>query len=84
VASQDELSLCFEQLLIRHCDFEHASLSSMNICDSETGDGCGVFFSRKVSPGLCAKCTKLATLVEGSPEYVQWKVRIRTSQFIFF
>jgi len=56
-------------------------LSSMDICDSETGDGCGVFFARKASPGLCAKCTMLAILDEGSPEYIQWKVHNWTGQF---
>ncbi|KAF8963109.1 kinase-like domain-containing protein [Flammula alnicola] len=45
----------------------------MEICDSEAGDGCGLFFPRKVSPGLCAKCSKLASLDEASPDYAQWK-----------
>ena len=46
----------------------------MDFCDSGTGDGCARFFPNKLSPGLCAECTKLATFTEGSSEYEQWKV----------
>ncbi|EDR04435.1 uncharacterized protein LACBIDRAFT_330566 [Laccaria bicolor S238N-H82] len=45
----------------------------MDFCGTDTGDGCGRSFPNKSSPGLCAKCTKLASLTEGSPEYDQWK-----------
>ena len=46
----------------------------MDFCDSGSGDGCARSFPNKLSPGLCAKCTKLATFTEGSAEYEQWKV----------
>src|SRR5271168_5050642 len=58
-----QLTLCFRQLL------PTLYLSSMDICDSETGDGCGLCFPRKSSPGLCAKCHKLASLDQATPEY---------------
>ena len=46
----------------------------MEFCESNSGDGCGRSFLNKSSVGLCAKCTKLASLEEGTPEYNQWKV----------
>ena len=49
----------------------------MEFCESGSGDGCGRSFPKKSSLGLCAKCTKLASLDEESPEYTQWKVRLR-------
>ncbi|KAF8959843.1 hypothetical protein BDZ97DRAFT_1906085 [Flammula alnicola] len=45
----------------------------MDFCGSDTGDGCGRSFPNKSSPGLCAKCTRLASFMEGSAEYDQWK-----------
>ncbi|KAF8886423.1 kinase-like domain-containing protein [Gymnopilus junonius] len=44
-----------------------------DFCGSDTGDGCGRSFPNKSSPGLCAKCTKLASFSDGSTEYEQWK-----------
>jgi len=41
---------------------------------SNSGEGCGGVFSQKSSPGLCAKCQKLSTLREDSPEYTMWQV----------
>ncbi|EDR01742.1 uncharacterized protein LACBIDRAFT_333002 [Laccaria bicolor S238N-H82] len=35
----------------------------MDFCGTDTGDGCGRSFPNKSSPGLCAKCTKLASLM---------------------
>jgi hypothetical protein len=49
-------------------------ITLMEFCESGSGDGCGRSFPKKSSLGLCAKCTKLASLDEGSPEYAQWKV----------
>lgn len=48
----------------------------MDICDSGADDGlgCGLSFSNKTTHGLCAKCTKLAALEDGSVEYVNWQV----------
>lgn len=47
------------------------------LCSANDGDGCGGYFILKQSAGLCAKCTKLATLAEGTSEFVQWSVSAR-------
>ena len=46
----------------------------MEFCESDNGNGCGRHFPKKSSPGLCAKCNKLASLSEGSVDYELWKV----------
>ena len=46
----------------------------LNLCSDNNGDGCGKVFVNKSAPGLCAKCRKLSSLKEGTPEYNAWKV----------
>ena len=46
----------------------------MDFCDDASGNGRARALPNKSSVGLCAKCSKLATLTEGSAEYDQWKV----------
>lgn len=51
-----------------------SSNRQMDFCsDSGTGDVCTRSFPTKSSPGLCAKCIKLASLTAGSAEYDEWK-----------
>lgn len=45
-----------------------------DLCTSNSGDGCGGSFPYKTSPGLCAKCQKLATLQPDCEEHVTWSV----------
>lgn len=37
-------------------------MSLQKLCQNNDGDGCGEMFGNKSSIGLCAKCSKLATL----------------------
>ena len=47
-----------------------------DLCTSDLGDGCGGSFTFKTSPGLCAKCQKLAMLQPDSLEYITWSVSL--------
>ncbi|KAG6836327.1 hypothetical protein H0H93_009077 [Arthromyces matolae] len=44
-------------------------MANFSQCQTASGDGCGRVFSRKVSPGLCVKCSLLSTHPPTSPEY---------------
>jgi len=62
--------------------FHHPSLHvlilmDVQLChspDSNSGQGCGGIFLQKSSPRLCAKCQKLSTLGDGTPEHTVWLV----------
>jgi len=68
LSSNLPLSLCTCSVTTPSMDFD--------LCTSDSGDGCGGSFTFKTSPGLCAKCQKLATLKPDSEEYVAWTVGI--------
>ena len=67
-----------------HTSCMSASLMDIPFCLSNDGDGCGGLFPNKTSEGLCAKCTKLSTLCEGTPEYTMWKVKYLIHVSTFF
>lgn len=48
-------------------------IMSLQLCHSEDGDGCGGHFVNKKTPGLCAKCSKLASLSDKPSELEKWK-----------
>ena len=53
------------------------------VCGDDDGNGCGLYFPLKAEVGLCAKCTKLLTLEEGTPMYAQRKVCLNQVQITF-
>lgn len=58
-------------------------MSLQKLCQNNDGDGCGEMFGNKSSIGLCAKCSKLATLKDDSLEYAAWLVGFFSRIFLF-
>lgn len=59
------LFLCFK---LTHLITLFTDMAVLSRCQTAAGDGCGRSFINKSTPGLCAKCSLLSTLVAGSDD----------------